>query len=130
MPFIPNKFRCILGLAGIALLFSSLPVLRGGQEVEYTSLAVLVKGAENDKPVFQARLTLQFRTPGKITRSKLITYSAKTSIQGRYTFTNIPKGTIHLMVTADDRQSYGKKLELKEDNQFIEVKLRKPQPVL
>ena len=130
MPCIPNKFRYILGLAGVALLFFSLPLLQGGEEVEYTNLNVLVKGAETDKPVFQARLTLQFRMPGKMKRSKLTTYSAKTNNQGRYTFTNIPKGSIHLFVTADNHQSYGKELELEQDSQLIEVKLRKPQPIL
>ena len=129
MPCIPNKLRHIVGLAGVALLFSFLPLLRGGEEVEYTNLNVLVKGAETDKPVFQARLTLQFRMPGKV-RSKLTTYSAKTNNQGRYTFTNIPKGSIHLFVTADNHQSYGKELELEQDNQLIEVKLRRPQSLL
>jgi hypothetical protein len=91
-----------------------------------------VKTADTDQPVFQARLTLQFRTPGKgtLARAKPITYSAKTNSQGRYTFTNIPKGAIHLFVTAEHRQSYGKELELTEDNQLVEVKLRKPQPLL
>jgi hypothetical protein len=129
MPCMPNKSRYILGLAGAALLFFSVPLLRGAEEVEYTNVNVLVKGAETDKPVFQARLTLQFRMPGKV-RSKLTTYSAKTNIQGRYTFTNIPKGSIHLFVTADNHQSYGKELELEQDNQLIEVKLRRPQPIL
>ena len=67
--------------------------------------------------------------PGKV-HSKLTTYSAKTNVQGRYTFTNIPKGSIHLFVTADNHQSYGKELELEQDNQLIEVKLRRPQPIL
>jgi hypothetical protein len=129
MPCIPDISRYLLGLAGAALLFFSVPWLRGGEEVEYTNLNVLVRGAENDKPVFQARLTLQFRTPGK-GRSNRTTYSAKTNIQGRYTFTNIPKGSIHLFVTADNHQSYGKQLELEQDNQLIEVKLRRPQPIL
>jgi hypothetical protein len=63
-------------------------------------------------------------------RSKLTTYSAKTNHEGRYTFTNIPKGSFYLFVTAEDHQSYGKELELERDNQLFEVKLRKPQPVL
>jgi hypothetical protein len=129
MPCIPNQFRYIVGLAGVAVLIFSLPLLRGGRGVEYTNLNVLVKSAETDKPVFQARLTLQFRMPGKV-GSKLTTYSAKTNIQGRYTFTNLPKGSFHLFVTADNHQSYGKELELEQDNQLVEVKLRRPQPVL
>ena len=129
MPRIPIKAHYVLGLAGAALLFVSATWLRGDEVVEYTNLNVLVKVAETDKPVFQARLTLQFRTPGK-GRSTRTTYSAKTNIQGRYTFTNIPKGSIHLFVTADNQQSFGKELELEQDNQLIEVKLRRPQPIL
>ncbi len=129
MPCIPNKMRFTAGLIGAVLLLLSLPMLWGREGVEYATVNVLVKSAENDKPVYQARLTLQFRMPGKI-RSKLTTYSAKTNNQGRYSFTTIPKGSIHLFVTADNHQSYGKELELEQDNQLIEVKLRKPQPVL
>jgi hypothetical protein len=129
MPRIPNEFRYIVGLAGVLLLFFSLPLLRGGEGVEYTDLNVLVKSAVNDKPIFQARLTLQFRMPGMV-RSKLTTYNAKTNNQGRYTFSNIPKGRIRLFVTADNHQSYGKELKLVQDNELIEVKLRKPQLVL
>jgi hypothetical protein len=35
-----------------------------------------------------------------------------------------------LIVTAEHHQSYGKEIELEEDNQVIEVKLKKPQPLL
>ena len=131
MPRIPNKMRYIVLLMGAVVLF--LPRLWGGEGVEYINLNVLVTSAENDKPIFQARLTLQFRMPGsalKMKRSKLTTYSAKTNNQGRYTFTNIPKGSFHLFVTVENRQSYGKELELEQDNQLFEVKLRKPQPIL
>jgi hypothetical protein len=97
--------------------------------VEYTSLNVVVKDAETGQPIFQARLTLQFRQPTR----KLhhwISYSAKTNLQGRCKFTNIPKGTIHLVVTSERHQTFGKDFELERDNQVIEVTLRKPQPLL
>ena len=92
------------------------------------SLTVVVKEADTGDPISQARLTLTFQQPGKLHRN--ISYSAKTSPQGRYRFTNIPKGTVHLFVTADHHQSFGKEIELEEDNQVIEVKLKKPQPLL
>jgi hypothetical protein len=133
MARILGKREYIAGSVGIIGLFLFLPMLWGGEGVEYTNLNILVKSVEDDKPIFQARLTLQFRMPGgvrRFKRSKLTTYSAKTNNQGRYTFTNIPKGSFHLFVTADNHQSYGKELELEQDNQLFEVKLRKPQPVL
>jgi hypothetical protein len=100
---------------------------------ERTSVHAVVTEADTGKPINQARLTLRFREPGSKTKLKLpkmISYSAKTNSQGRYKFTDIPKGTILLLVTADRHQSFGKEIELEEDNQVVEVKLRKPQPLL
>jgi hypothetical protein len=91
------------------------------------SFSVVVKEAETGDAVSQARLTLTFKS-GKLHR--LVSYGAKTNAQGRYQFTNIPKGTMHLFVTAEHHQSFGKEIELEEDNQEFEVKLKKPQPQL
>jgi hypothetical protein len=35
-----------------------------------------------------------------------------------------------LIVTAERHQSFGQDFELEQDNQVIEVKLKKPQPLL
>ena len=97
------------------------------------NLVVEVKDSETGEPISQARLTLQFQEPGDINRFKLpkkLAYSAKTNAQGRYKFTNITKGTIHVFVTADRHQSFGKEYELTENNQVVEVRLKKPQPLL
>jgi len=93
-----------------------------------TSLTIVVKEADTGDPISQARLTLTFKQQGRLHRS--ISYSAKTNAQGRYRFTNIPKGTVRVLVTAERHQSLGKEIELEEDNQVIEVKLKKPQPLL
>jgi hypothetical protein len=120
----------------LSLLATGFLILTGSQAlagagVERTTLNVVVKEAETGDPINQARLTLQFSEPrGVFKRSKKISYSAKTNMQGRCRFTHIPKGTILLMVTAEHRQSFGKEFELEKDNQVIEVKLRKPQPLL
>jgi len=98
-----------------------------------TNLIVEVKDSETGEPISQARLTLQFDQPGgrgRLGVPKRLAYSAKTNAQGRYKFTNINKGTIRLLVTADRHQSFGKEYELERDNQVIEVKLKKPQPLL
>jgi hypothetical protein len=94
------------------------------------SFTVVVKEAETGDPISQARLTLTFQQPGVFHHPKSFTYNAKTSAQGRYRFTNIPKGTVRLMVTADHHQSFGKEIDLEQDNQVVEVKLKKPQPLL
>jgi len=93
-----------------------------------TSLTIVVKEADTGDPISQARLTLTFQQLGG--RHRTISYGAKTNPQGRYRFTNIPKGTVHLFVTADRHQSFGKEVEVEEDNQVIEVKLKRPQPLL
>jgi len=116
-------------LVGIAiLLFCGVPKPAPQQTTSETSVNVVVKEADSGNPISQARLTLSFRQPGRLHRT--ISYGAKTNPQGRYRFTNIPKGTIHLFVTAERHQSYGKEIELEEDDQVIEVKLKKPQPLL
>ena len=93
-----------------------------------TSLTIVVKEADTGDPISQARLTLTFQQ--LCGRHRTISYGAKTNPQGRYRFTNIPKGTVHLFVTADRHQSFGKEVEVEEDNQVIEVKLKRPQPLL
>jgi hypothetical protein len=97
------------------------------------TLIVEVKESETGEPISQARLTLQFQEPGDVTRfrpPKKFAYSAKTNAQGRYKFTNINKGTIHLIVTMERHQSFGKEFQFDKDNQVFEVKLKKPQPLL
>ena len=112
---------------------ASLGMAGSAESVDHTSLSVVVKDAETGQPINQAYLTLQFREPGskkKLQRSKPLSYSAKTNPQGSYRFASIPKGTIHLIVTAEHHQTFGKDFELEQDNQVIEVKLKAPQPEL
>ncbi len=107
--------------------------LVGADEPEKTNVIVVVKEAESGQPIFNAKLTLQFREPGdpsKLKLGKTLSFSAKTNPQGRYKFTGVNKGTIRLLVTAERRQSFGQEFELEQDEQVIEVKLRKPQPLL
>jgi hypothetical protein len=97
------------------------------------NLIVEVKDSETNEPISQARLTLQFQVlgdPKRFKPTKKLSYSAKTNAQGRYKFTNINKGTIHIFVTADRHQSFGKEYEFTENNQVFEVRLKKPQPLL
>jgi hypothetical protein len=105
----------------------------GKPSSETTNMTVVVKEADTGQPISQARITLQFTAPGgpkRFGKSQKISYSAKTDAQGRYKFTEINKGTIVLSVNANDHQTYGKELQLEQDNQVFEVKLKKPQPVV
>ncbi len=127
-----SRIRIAFYIAGALVLTIPQAFLRA-QSVAHTSLNIMVKDAETDQPINQARLTLQFREPAsmkKLKVSKMYSYSAKTNSQGRCKFSNIPKGTIRLVVTAEQHQTFGKEMELERDNQLIEVKLKKPQPLL
>ena len=126
----PNhlRFRTWVFVGAEILLFCGVCKPAQQQPIPEVSLTVVVIEAETGDPVSQARLTLTFKQQGRLHRS--ISYSAKTNAQGRYRFTNIPKETIRLLVTADRHQSFGKEIEVEEDNQVIEVKLKKPQPLL
>lgn len=95
------------------------------------SLTVSVTDADTGKPINQAHLTLQFREPGgKLKRSKMLSYSAKTNAEGRYKFLNIPEGTVVLVVTEEHHQTFGKQFEVSKQNPLLEIKLKPPQPVL
>jgi len=118
-----------LGIASCLALFGTRDPA-WADDVGRTSLTVVVKDAASDQPIANAHLTLNFREPRKMKRDRTLSYSAKTNPQGRYRFVHIPKGTIHLLVTAERHQSFGQDLELEQDNQVFEIKLKKPQPLL
>jgi hypothetical protein len=121
------------GVIVLLIVFATSLALAGigrAEEPELVSVNVFVKDATSDQPIAFARLTLQYQKEAKMKRDKTISLSAKTNTQGRYKFVNIPKGTVRLMVIADQRQTYGQEIEIEQDNQLIEVKLRKPQPLL
>ncbi len=106
------------------------PALPQDEPVERTNMTVQVIENDSGQPISNAHITLKFKQPRKYRSGKLIAYTAKTNPQGRYKFQSIPKGTVWLIVTCENHQSYGKNLELSEDNQVFEVKMKKPQPLL
>jgi len=122
------RFRSWILVGAAILLLCRVSEPAQQQPIPEFSVTIVVKEADSGDAISQARLTLTFRQPGKLHRT--VSYGAKTNAQGQYRFTNIPKGTVRLFVTADRHQSYGKEIELEEDNQVIEVKLKKPQPLL
>jgi Carboxypeptidase regulatory-like domain len=98
---------------------------------QMTTVHVQVKDAKTGEPIYQARLTLRYREQGGfMRRSKIISYTSKTNKNGKGQFPLVPMGTVTLMVTAPDHNTYGKEFEITKENQLIEVKLQKPNPVL
>jgi hypothetical protein len=98
---------------------------------EITTVRVQVNDAKTGEPIYQAHLTLRFREPGRfMRRSQIISYTSKTDKDGKSQFPLVPMGTITLMVTAPDHNTFGKEFEITKENQLVEVKLQKPHEVL
>ncbi len=124
---IPAKWLTAGLACAVCLALSAFRTAGSAASAERTSVNVLVKDAETDQPIYQARLTLRFREPGgKLRRSKWLSFSA----QGRYRFTLIPKGAVRLTVTAEHHQTFSREFEVDKDNEVLEVKLKPPQPLL
>jgi hypothetical protein len=116
------------------LLFASLTCSAHAQKSkpnpETTTVIVNVREADTGDPVSQASVTLQFTEPAAFGLGKKHTYNAKADAQGRCKIFGVNKGTIVLTVTSSHHQSYGKELQLDQDNQVFLVKLKKPQPLI
>jgi hypothetical protein len=98
---------------------------------ETTTVHIVVKDAVTGDPIYQAHLTLEFLQPGGFLKTpKTISYTGKSDKQGRCIFPVVNLGKVTLMVTAPDHETFGKRFVIKKDDQLIEVKLRKPRPVL
>lgn len=125
----PLRTMFLVGLMLACLVAAQRPARAA--EGERTNVHVVVTDRETGKPIYQARLTLIFEEKSstlKVKHSKPISFSAKTDLKGRYRFTDIPKGTVRLLVTAERHASFGKDIEIDTDNQEILVKMKLPQP--
>jgi hypothetical protein len=124
------KLAFLAGFACAGLMLSSPAPARAQAR---TNVDVLVLDTESGKPLNQARLTLEFqyREPGTLKRTRQMAFSAKTNKEGKYRFVNIPKGvTVRLVVTAERHQTFSKDYDIDRDDLLLEVKLRKPQPLV
>lgn len=113
----------------LASLGAALAVPARAAKTERINLTVVVTDAGTGQPISQAQLTLQFHQPGRV-RHKLISYTAKTNAQGRCKFTDIPEGTLHLIVTHAGHQTFGKDFDVGASHALIEVKLKPPHPLI
>ncbi|MGH9376181.1 MAG: hypothetical protein ACRD22_10980 [Terriglobia bacterium] len=100
----------------------------GRKRPPLTNLTVLVTDHATHKPIFQAHLTLEFRDP-RSRLGKVISYSAKTNLQGEYRFEFIPMENVYIIVTSPDHETLGKTFQITENNQVVRLELRKPQPL-
>ncbi len=134
-----SKYLVVAGLAAGLLFSAGLNPSTYAQTQdprvghEPVDIVVVVKEAATGDPISQARVTLQFKEPAGPARPWKFnshTYNAKTDTEGRCKLTGINKGKIVLSVTAPNHQAYGKELDLEQEGQVFEVKLKKPQPLI
>jgi predicted proteasome-type protease len=117
------------GVIIVTLVAICMPVMLAAAQM--TTVYIQVNDAKTGDPIFQAHLTLRYRVPGAfMRRTKIVSYTAKTDKNGKSQFPVVPRGTITLMVTAPDHNTFGKEIEITKDDQLIEVKLQKPHEVL
>lgn len=128
-----GQHKLLLWTGGIAVILMANDILFPGRaqarnQPPVTNVIVLVSDAQTNKPVFQARLTLEFRDP-ESRRGKTISFTAKTDLQGKYRFTFIPMEPVLLLVTDPNHQTFGKQFQITRQNQLLKVSLRRPQPL-
>ena len=117
------------GVIIVTLVAICMPVKLAAAQM--TTVHIQVNDAKTGDPIFQAHLTLRYRVPGAfMRRTKIVSYTAKTDKNGKGQFPVVPMGSITLMVTAPDHNTFGKKFEITKDEQLIKVKLQKPHEVL
>ncbi|HET7213190.1 MAG TPA: carboxypeptidase-like regulatory domain-containing protein [Terriglobia bacterium] len=125
-----NQSRLVRhGMILAAVVAVCLPINLAAARI--TTVHVQVNDAKTGEPIYQARLTLRYRQQGGfMRRSQIISYTAKTDKNGKSQFPVVPMGTITLMVTAPDHNTFGKEIDITQDNQLIKVELQKPHEVL
>jgi len=134
----PRRVKpALLPLAAIILALTTGPAAalpRGSDSPDLITLSVVVTDAQSGKPINQAHLTLMFlqgRDPNNaFKRGKMISYSAKTNEQGRCRFVYIPSGTVKLLVTDAQHQTFGQEFEVSKEHSTLHVKLKPPQPLI
>lgn len=117
------------GVILAAVLAICMPISLAASRM--TTVRVQVNDAKTGEPIYQAHLTLRYRVQGGfMRRSKIISYTAKTDKNGKGQFPVVPMGTITLMVTAPDHNTFGKEFKITKEEQLIKVELQKPHEVL
>ncbi len=99
---------------------------------EDTTITVIVKDRETEKPIRNAQLTLRFKDSGKgvFNRRKRRSWTGKTNSRGFYRFKFVHQGQLVLFVTAEHYQAFGEEYEIYEEEASIEVGMKRPKPLL
>jgi uncharacterized GH25 family protein len=113
-------------LLAITLVMSALFSTANAQT---TKLRIEVKNVD-DKPIDRASVLVRFvegRSVAKLGKKIKTSWELKTNQEGVASIPPIPQGQILIQVIAKGYQTYGQKIEIKEEEKTIEVKLKPPQ---
>lgn len=116
-------------LALLAAMFCAL-ILPVRAETPMTRLRVEVKNL-NDKPIERASVVVRFvqgRSIVKFGKNVMTRWEMRTNQEGVAKVPSLPQGKILIQVIAKGYQTFGKTVEVNEEEKTIEVKLNPPQP--
>lgn len=122
----PYAFRRFLILVP-ALLLGALAAYG---DTSMTKIKVLVT-TQGGRPIDRAEVVVNFvqgRSVVKFGKAVRTSYDLRTNQDGEATIPSIPQGKIKVLVNAKGYQTYGKVLDINEEEKTIEVKLNTPQP--
>ena len=93
-----------------------------------TKLSVIVK-TQGGHPIDRASVVIRCmdRKLLKLGKHDCPEYEQRTNEEGKVSMPPIPQGKIRIQVIAKGYQTYGKDLEIKEDEKTVEVTLNPPQ---
>ncbi len=93
-----------------------------------TKLSVVVK-TQGGHPIDRASVVIRCmdRKLAKLGKHDCPEYELRTNEEGKASIPPIPQGKIRIQVIAKGYQTYGKDLEIKEDERTVEVTLNPPQ---
>ena len=113
-------------LAAVVTALAALAALHA--ETPSTKLTVVVK-TQGGHPIDRAGVVIRCmdRKIAKLGKHDCPEYELRTNEDGKATMPPIPQGKIRIQVIAKGYQTYGKDMEVKEDEKTVEVTLNPPQ---
>lgn len=114
-----------MGKFFVSLLIAA-PMFAG----DLTRLEIRVT-TQSGHPIDRASVVVKFvdgRSAVKFGAKIRKEWDVKTSQEGTVKIPPIPKGKILFQVRADNYQTYGKTIDIQDDEKVVEIKLNPPQP--
>ena len=118
--------RKMFSIALIVVVALAIPVAAPAKDL--TKLKIVVTNT-NGKPVDRANVIVRFggRKVVKLGKKVMTQWEMRSTQEGIADIPEMPKGSIRVQVIAKGYQTFGEKMEIKEEEKTVEVKLKPPQ---